>query len=51
MLAQQVLEELQAIRVHEVVQDHSVVERPGGKLLVRAGAQRQRAELRLRGAE
>jgi hypothetical protein len=51
VLAQQVLEQLQAIRIHQGVEDHRVVERPSGEVIVRAGVQRQRAELRLRRAE
>ncbi len=51
MLAKKVLEQLQAVGIHQLVEDHGVVERPRGELLVRAGAQRQRAELRLRRTE
>lgn len=51
MLAEVVLEELQAIGVHEVVEDHRVVEWLRRKLPVRPGLQRQRAELVLRGTE
>ena len=45
LLAQHILEQLQAIRVHQVLEDHRVVERTRRELLVRAGLQRQRVEL------
>ena len=51
LLTKEVLEQLQAIRVHEVVQDHRVVERARRELLVRSSLQRQRTELFLRRAE
>lgn len=51
ILAKQVFEHLQAIGVHEVMEDHRVVERTRRELLVGAGVERQRAELVLRRAE
>jgi len=51
LLAQHILKQLQAVRVHQVLEDHRVVQRQRRELLVHAGAQRQRSELALRCAE
>ena len=51
LLAQHIFEQLQAIRVHQILQNHCVVQRQRRELLVHAGVQRQRIELDLRRAE
>jgi hypothetical protein len=47
-LAEEVLEQLQTVSVHQVVQDHRIVERMRCKVLVRWVLQRQGTELVLR---
>jgi len=51
VLAKEVLEQLQAVSIHQLVQDHRIVERASCKIAVCSVVERQRAELVLRRPE